>query len=278
MAQNSEIKPSILLGSATHETQLWLDIHAEQQLSAAGIAAKTNHFDTQEAAFRAVLAGEIGAFVCPLHQAPTTLPLGLVITAVTQREDARTLMFALPQDETLFSAANPRKVLTDSDINRAQMQYLYPEDRVEQLDLSLDESIKLLKIGVYDALILGQSDANPIAFLNVPATFQTFSVREFVPLAGQGVVCFITAEDDLATRRLLQTVHRSAVSAVTNIERMVQKMLKNRDVCVHCERDRMGNYHLWAAALVDNRLSKTRVSQSTSFGMAEKVVAQLLSA
>ena len=55
-------------------------------------------------------------------------------------------------------------------------------------------------------------------------------------------------------------------------------MLKDHDVSAYCERDRMGNYHLWAAALVNTDFRKIRLSQSTTFGMAEKAVQQLLSA
>jgi porphobilinogen deaminase len=280
MAQNEKIKPSILLGSAKHDTQLGLEIFVEQRLTEAGMRPETERFETQEAAFQAVLEGKIAAFACPLHQAPMALPLGLVITALTRRDDARNLLFSLDQDEALSASTKPRKVLTISDISRAQMQYLYPEDIVEKQDFSPDESVEALKSGSYDAVVLCQSDANPAVFINTVHKYQaqSFSVREFIPQAGQGTACFITAEDDLPTRRLLQTAHHSAVSAVTNIERTVQKLLPDHEVCAYCERDRMGNYHLWTAALIDNVLHRTRLSQSTSFGMAEKAVEQLFSA
>ena len=154
------------------------------------------------------------------------------------------------------------------------MQYLSPDYVVETADLTPNESLEALNAGRFDAVILPEFDTPRTDGLHI----QPFSVREFTPSAGQGVVCFMAAEDDLPTRRLLKNAHHPSVSLLTNIERTIQKTLKDHAVNAYCERDRMGNYHLWAAALVNGELRKTRLSQSTTFGLAQKVSEQLLSA
>ena len=240
-----------------------------QTLRAAEINVLIQYFDNQDAIQKAVVEGTIQTYACPLNLAPLTLPLGLVIAALSERKSAQNCLVTKNTEGGVI-----QKVLTNSDINRALMQYLNPDYVVETADLRPNESLEALNVGRFDAVILPEFDTARTEGLHI----QPFSVREFTPPAGQGVACFIAAEDDLPTRRLLKNAHHPSVSLLTNIERTVQKTLKDYSVNAYCERDRMGNYHLWAAALVNGELRKTRLSQSTTFGMAEKVCDQLLSA
>ncbi len=255
-----------------------LQIYVEQTLHKAGIKTVLQLFKTQETAFQAVAEGKIATFACTLDTAPTTLPIGLVITALLERLEMRNSFVTKNANGLIFDESKKVKALVLSDINRAQMQYLQPDFEVIKTDLSLEESINAVRLGEFAAVVLSQTDLNISDLKADNWQIQPFSVREFVPKAGQNVACFVTAEDDLPIRRLLQTLHHSSVSAVTNVERTIQKLLKDKDLCAYCERDRMGNYHLWAAALINNEFKKIRLSQSTTFGMAEKAVEQLLSA
>lgn len=244
----------------------------QQTLSDVGINVAIQYFETQEEASNAVAQSVIAAYACPLNIVPTTLPMGLVIAALSERKTANNCLVSKNTEGGAI-----QKVLAFSDINAALMQYLQPDYIVEKTDATPQESLESLRSGAFDAVVLSQFDANNLA-LEADFQIQPFSVREFTPSAGQGVVCFVVAEEDLPTRRLLKIAHHSSVSALTNIERTLHKMLKDNEVNAYCERDRMGNYHLWAATLVNGTLHKTRLSQSTTFGMAEKACEQLLSA
>ncbi len=286
MTQNAIALTALTLGIEKEDGQKYTEGFLQQSLKHAGINASFHYFSSKEDAFRAIVKGEIAA--CALNTMPTSLPLGLVITALSERKVANNCLVAKitvdvrnPDsfgEGVLFSEKNDVKVLTLSDINRAQMQYLQPNYTVEKADLTPLESLEKLNSGAFDAIVLSQIDVKMLDLQADLWQIQPFSVREFIPKAGQGVTCFIAAEDDLPTRRLLKEAHHPSVSAVTNIERTIQKMLNDNDVSAYCERDRMGNYHLWAAALVNNAFRKIRLSQSTTFGMAEKAVQQLLSA
>ena len=276
MTQKAIAVPALTLGIVKENGQMDIEGYVQQALTDAGINASFHYFSSKEDAFRAIVEGEIAA--CALNTMPTSLPLGLVITALSERKVANNCLIAKITEGVLFSEKNDVKVLTLSDINRAQMQYLQPNYTVEKADLTPLESFEKLNSGEFDAVVLSQNDINALDLQANEWQIQPLSVREFIPKAGQGVTCFIAAEDDLPTRRLLKEAHHPAVSAVTNIERTIQKMLKDHDVSAYCERDRMGNYHLWAAALVNTDFRKIRLSQSTTFGMAEKAVQQLLSA
>ena len=272
MTQNDIIVPTITIGIVKDDNPL------KAVLKEARISLSFHNFPTKEAAFKAILEGEIAACACSLAEMPIVLPLGLVITALSERKTVNNCLVSKNTEGGLFTEKKDLKVMTLSGINCAQMQYLQPQYQVEKADLTPFESIGKVNESAYDAVILSQNDVNLLDLQANNWKIQPFSVREFIPKPGQGVTCFIVAEEDLPTRRLLKEAHYPSVSAVTNIERTVQKMLKDYDVSAYCERDRMGNYHLWAAALIDNDFRKIRLSQSTTFGMAEKAVEQLLSA
>ena len=241
----------------------------QQTLKDADIKVAPQYFEKQADLTQAVIEGAIVAYACPLNSAPINLPMGLVISALSERKSAQNALFAKNTE-----GGRVQKVGVISDIDRALMHYLQPDYTVETTDLTPNESLETIRSGAFDAVVLSSFTIEKTENWMV----QPFSVREFTPSSGQGVVCFIAAEDDLPTRRLLKNAHHPSVSLLTNIERTVQKTLKDYSVNAYCERDRMGNYHLWAAALVNGELRKTRLSQSTTFGMAQKVCEQLLSA
>ena len=270
MAQTAWSKSVLSLGILQKDESSYFLDFMQQTLLNGSINTSIQYFETQEAACHAVVEGNVAIYVCPLTVAPTILPMGLVIAALSERKFAQNCL--------ITEGGIVQKVLTLSDMNRAFMQYLQPDYVVEKADLTPDESLERLKSGAFDALVLSQLDVQSLDLQAKGIQVQPFSVREFTPAAGQGVLCFIAAEEDLPTRRLLKAAHHPSVSAVTNIERTVQKILKDHAIHAYCERDRMGNYHLWAAALVNGELRKTRLSQSTTFGMAEKVCEHLLSA
>ncbi len=282
MTQNDIILPALTIGIVKNDNLLI------ETLKEAGISPSFHNYPTKEAAFKAILEGDIVACACSLAEMPIVLPLGLVITALSERKTANNCLVVKNTVEErnpdtigkgVLSAENKAlKVLALSDINRAQMQYLQPQYSVEKAHLTPFEGLEKINAGDYDAAILSQNDVNSLDLQANRWQIQPFSVREFIPKPGQGVTCFVCAEEDLPTRRLLREAHHPSVSAVTNIERTVQKMLNDAEVSAYCERDRMGNYHLWAAALIDGDFRKIRLSRSTTFGMAEKAVEQLLSA
>ncbi len=278
MTQNAVTLAALTLGIVKNDELNQGERFVQQALTDVGISPSFHYFFTKEDAFRAVLEGEIAACAWALDAIPTTLPLGLVITALSERKVVNNCLVAKNTEGVLFTDKKDLNVLVLSDINRAQMQYLQPNYTVEKADLTPLESLEKLNSGEFDTVVLSQNDINTLDLQANDWQIQPFSLREFITKAGQGVTCFIAAEDDLPTRRLLKEAHHPSVSAVTNIERTIQKMLKDHDVSAYCERDRMGNYHLWAAALVNTDFRKIRLSQSTTFGMAEKAVQQLLSA
>ena len=233
--------------------------------------------DSQELA-NALLSAEIN--ICPkgLKDLPTTLPEGTTIAALTAREDARQCL-VLPRFVAEKADLATLKGLTIgvcNAVSQAQLVALYPEVKAEIHDMLPLEGIEAMRNGRFDGGIMTTVTAKVLAMREEEWLIRHINAREFVPEAGQGVACLVAATDDLATRRLLKTVHNQAVAMVTNVERTLKKMFNDRDIAAHCERDKMGNYHFSASAIVNGTLRKVRLSRSTTVGLAESAKAALL--
>ena len=233
--------------------------------------------DNQELA-NALLSAEIN--ICPkgLKDLPTTLPEGMTIAALSARDDVRQCL-VLPRfvaEKADLTTLKGLKIGVCNAVNQAQLSALYPEIKAEIHDLLPLEGIEAMRNGQFDGSIMTTVTTKVLAMREDEWFIRPFNAREFVPEAGQGVACLVAATDDLATRRLLKTVHNRDVAMVTNVERTLKKMFNDRDIAAHCERDKMGNYHFSAAAVVNGALRKVRLSRSTTIGLAESAKTALL--
>ena len=65
---------------------------------------------------------------------------------------------------------------------------------------------------------------------------------------------------------------------MTNVERKVLQLMDGGcqlPLGVHCERDAAGHYHAFAACEIGGVVRRARLSSSTSYGVAEQLVAAL---
>ncbi len=230
----------------------------------------------------ALLRGDCDVAAHSMKNLPIDQPEGLVVTAVSDREDPSEWLvirktslesgqiFGLKKGATVGASSNRRKT---------QMLDLRPDCQIADLDDDVPTRLEKLKNGPFDAVFLAGAD-----FLSLQIEpSEDFEIRkiapqEFVPAPAQGVLAWQTNAGDLETRRIFKKLHRAEVSACTNVERAVLKLMDGggqSSLGVFCERDGANNFHVWAACFLENALRRVRVSSSTSFGLAERVVAEL---
>jgi porphobilinogen deaminase len=223
--------------------------------------------------FDALLDGQIQVIPHSFKDLATQLRGGIVIGALAERQEtAYTLVISKDKmDDTAFLKLKPNaRVWVNNKLQKAQLAAFRNDFEVEQFSAYPIEAYQFLKDGLFDAILLSHYTVLQMNINLEKNEILTFNPKEFVIEAGQGVLCFLTAEDDLATRRLLKKIHQKAVSEVTNIERQVKKLFDDKDIAVYCFKDDMNNYHVWAATLVNGELKQIKLSQSTSFGIAEQ--------
>jgi hydroxymethylbilane synthase len=237
------------------------------------------YFHQEKDLNQALLAGDIHLVCTSLCTLPTQLPKGLVISALSSRLNAAySLVINATSVDTSkdLSVKHQAKVCVDADINKAQLADIRSDLNISvKIQVPID-TLNDLYSKQFEACIIPSASKYLFDIDETQYKMVSISPKEFVPEAGRGVAAFLTAEDDKITRRLLKPLHHPEVAAVTNIERQVKSLFKDEDIGAYCIRDDNSNYHLWAAALVNNRVCRTRLSQSTHFEMAERCKELLL--
>jgi hydroxymethylbilane synthase len=228
----------------------------------------------------ALLQGAIDLAVYSMKALPTRQPEGLVITAVSSRGNPAELLLIRPEsvDATqIFKLKHGAVVGTTAARRKAQLLDFRPDTEVHELRGNARFRLKKLRAGKVDAIILPAAVVDWIGLELKDVEVLELNPREFIPAPAQGVLAWLTHRDDLPTRRLLKQLHHPETSAVTNVERKALQVLGDAlPLGVFVERDGTGNYHAFAACARDGRLGRTRLSQNTSAGLAEKLAAALL--
>ncbi|MCU0345776.1 MAG: hydroxymethylbilane synthase [Saprospiraceae bacterium] len=293
----------IRIGTRGSKLAIWQAEFAKSALEAAGfetelVVIKTTGDLVQHLSFdkmegkgfftteieAALLRGDVDMAVHSMKDLPTTQPDGLVVAGTSYREDPSDCLLIRQSevaDGQLFKLKTGAVVGTSSSRRKAQLLDYRPDLQLADLRGNVPTRIEKLCNGDFDAIVIAsaglarlQPDLDGLFRLN-------FNVREFVPAPAQGVLAYQCCSDDLETRRIIQQyLHQPNISAVTNVERKVLKLIDggcHMPLGAYCERDASGNYHVWAAMTdaVGQPVRRVRLSQSTNLGLAENVVAAL---
>lgn len=231
----------------------------------------------------ALLRGDVDMAVHSMKDMPTTQPEGLVITAVSYRQNpADWLLIRKESVDTTqdFKLKQNAIVGTSSARRKSQMLYFREDITLKDIRGNVPTRIEKLRKGDFDAIILAGAGVERLELDLSDLEVVKFNVKEFIPAPAQGVLAWQTNANDLETRRILKKLHQSTVSRCTNIERKVLQLLDGGcqlPLGAYCEQDDMGNYHLWVAKGdgAEGQVKHVRLSQSTSYQLAEKAIQKL---
>lgn len=292
----------IRIGTRGSKLALWQAEHTQARLREIGVDSELVIIETkgdriQDLSFdkiegkgfftkeieEVLLRGDVDVAAHSMKDLPTSSPEGLTITALSYREDPTDWLLVRKEAQVagqLFGLPQNAVVGTSSARRKAQVLDFRSDVEIRDLRGNVPTRIEKLRRDGYDAILLAAAGLQRLEMDLSEFEVVRFNPREFVPAPAQGVVAWQTCTDDLPTRRLLQKIHNADVAAVTNIERGVLSLMDggcHMPLGVYCERDAQGNYHVWAAKADtwDAPVRRVRVSSSTSFGLAEQVVAEL---
>ena len=297
------ILKKIKIGTRGSKLALWQATHTQQQLSGIGVAAelviiKTQGDKIQHLGFDklegkgfftkeiedALLRGEVDMAVHSMKDMPTTQPEGLVLAGVSYREDPTDWLLIRPEGQAegpLFSLKEKAIVGTSSARRKAQMLDFRPDITLKDIRGNVPTRIEKLRRGDFDAILLAGAGISRLKLDVSDLKVVKFNPREFTPAPAQGVLTYQCCEADLETRRLIKQLHQPNVVAVTNVERSILKGICggcHLPLGAYCEQDVNGHYHVWAAYAPawDAPVKRVRLSQSTSFNLAERTLEMLL--
>lgn len=230
-----------------------------------------------------LLRGDIDLAIHSMKDLPTTAPPGLSVTGVSYREDPADWLILRKETAQATGVLRLREgavVGTSSARRKAQMLDFRSDIELKDIRGNVPTRLNKLREGQFDGILLAAAGLKRLELDLSDLEVLPLNVREFVPAPAQGVLAYQVNTDDKLTRRLLKAIHHPEVSATTNVERKVLRLMEGgcqMPLGVYCEQDQQGNFHLWAAMAEqwDRPVVRLRQSSSTSHLLAEKVVEEL---
>jgi hydroxymethylbilane synthase len=157
----------------------------------------------------ALLDQRIDIAVHSLKDLPTTLPDGLSISAICEREDARDALVlrAGTEAESILSLPPGAVVGTSSQRRLAQLKALRPDVVVNDLRGNVDTRIRKLDEGQYDAVILACAGLVRLGLQDRISA--RIPIGEMLPAVGQGAIGIeICNQNEFAVEATSKLDHR----------------------------------------------------------------------
>ncbi|HEU0014638.1 MAG TPA: hydroxymethylbilane synthase [Longimicrobium sp.] len=172
----------------------------------------------------ALLAGDADLAVHSLKDVPTRIPDGLVLAAVTRREDPRDVLLLAPGRTGGLDALPPRaRVGTSSLRRRAQLAALRPDLDIADLRGNLNTRLAKLDGGDYDAIVLAAAGVLRLGWRERIAAY--LEPDAWLPAVGQGALAVIARAASPVLERL-EPLHDPETAACTTAERSLLRALE----------------------------------------------------
>ncbi len=176
----------------------------------------------------ALLAKEIDLAVHSHKDLPTTSPKGLVIAAVSEREDPSELLLinkSAVDNKQKFNLAHKAVLGSSSARRKAQILAFRKDVVIKELRGNVPTRIQKLRDKQYDAILLA---AAGVERLQIDLSeFETIKLNptEFIPAPAQGVLALQIRESDEELFLLLQKLNAKQVQDSISVERKVLNLL-----------------------------------------------------
>ncbi|MEO5510925.1 MAG: hydroxymethylbilane synthase [Longimicrobiales bacterium] len=172
----------------------------------------------------AILSRRADCGVHSLKDLPTTLPDGLVIAAILEREDARDAWLAADGVTRLREIPRGARVGTSSLRRRALLHATRPDLDVVDVRGNLDSRLEKLSRGHCDAMILALAGIRRIGRESVVT--EALDATSWIPAPGQGAIAVVARTDDHAVRQQLRILDHSQTATAVLAERTLLRTLE----------------------------------------------------
>lgn len=171
----------------------------------------------------ALLNNQIDLAVHSMKDMPGSLPDGLIIGAVPERENPLDVLIS--KDGLLLADYKKGAKIGTSSLRRAsQIKHLRPEVTIADIRGNLDTRIKKLKSGEYDAIILAAAGLRRLGQEKEITEYLDESVM--TPAVGQGALCIETREKDADIAMIMQKLNHPETQVCVTGERAFLKEIE----------------------------------------------------
>ena len=173
----------------------------------------------------ALLGGRIDLAVHSLKDLPTSLPDGLSISAICERDDPRDALVLKNRGRiaSLYDLPAKAVVGTSSPRRLSQLKSLRSDVLVKDLRGNVDTRIRKLDEGQYDALILAAAGLNRLGLHDRISL--AISIGEMLPAVGQGAIAIETRSDDQSVIETVSRLDHENTSIACRAERSLLRNL-----------------------------------------------------
>src|SRR6266516_6932918 len=155
----------------------------------------------------ALLARQVDLAGHSLKDLPTTIPDGLQITAIPEREDPRDAIVG----RRLAELSEGAKVGTSSLRRSAQLRRMRPDLQVESVRGNVDTRLRKLDEGQYASIVLAAAGLTRLGWANRIA--ESLPPEVMCPAVGQGALAIETRVGESLCKALDHAATRAAVTA-----------------------------------------------------------------
>ncbi len=291
---------TLIIGTRGSELALWQANHIKDKLSAIGVASELKIIKTQgdivqhlrldklegkgfftKELEEELLNGSIDLAVHSHKDLPTQHPEGLIIAAVSEREDPSELLIIhkdCVDEKKRLSLKHNATVGTSSNRRKAQLHGMRPDLEFADLRGNVITRIEKLRNENYDAIMLAKAGISRIGLDLSDFHVEELPPVEIVPAPAQGVLAVQIRETDRELYDVLQQIHDARVAEEIGVEREV---LRQFDAGCHAPlgcycRHQDGQYQVWSsiADTADEFPTRLYTSSDTVEGLAAKIAAK----
>lgn len=227
-----------------------------------------------------LLAGSIDIAVHSHKDLPTENPPGLIIAAVSEREDPSELLLILKDCVDVHLKLSVKYggiVGTSSNRRKAQLLAFRPDLEITDLRGNVPTRINKLRGESYDAIMIAKAGVTRLGIDLSEFHVEELTPTEMVPAPAQGVLAIQIREGDKELFNALQVLHHPDVAKELAVERKVLKLFGggcHLPLGCYCRRDG-GVFQVFTskADTGDDFPDRLFLEAEDTEGLAEKVVA-----
>lgn len=238
----------IIIGSRGSDLALWQAHHVEAQLNALGHEVEIKIIKTQGDKIQhlsfdkmegkgfftkeledKLLASEIDLAVHSHKDLPTEHPAGLVIAAVSQREDPRDLLLirkGKTDSSKKFELTEKAIIGTSSARRKSQLLHHRSDIEIKDLRGNVPTRINKLREGNYDAIMLAAAGVERLKLDLSEFTVLKLDPTEFIPAPAQGVLGLQIRESDLELAKIIGQLNDADVARRIGVERRILNLFE----------------------------------------------------
>jgi hydroxymethylbilane synthase len=291
---------TLIIGTRGSELALWQANFVKDSLAAINITAELKIIKTQgdrilnlsfdklegkgfftKELEEELLAGTIDLAVHSHKDLPTENPPGLIIAAVSEREDPAELLLILKDCVDVrqkLSVKYGAIVGTSSNRRKAQLLAVRPDLEIEDLRGNVPTRIGKLRDEDYDAIMLAKAGVARLGLDLSEFHVEELTPTEFIPAPAQGVLAIQIRENDPELYNALQALHHAHVADELAVERKVLKLFGggcHLPLGCYCRKDE-DKFQVFTSKADTGEGFPDRlfIEADTTEGLAEKVVAK----